>query len=332
MRKIPIMFGSCALGVALLSFGSPAGAAPKYTIFDLPKSEGTYPTSINESGVITGWYYTIRHKHWGDVAFIRAADGSFSTLNVYWSFGYCINSQGAATGGITDAGYTFFEGFVWVPGGTYTQFQVGDNSSAASINASGIITGSYNDGGQDSHGYVRSTDGTITTFDAPQSISTTSQSINEKGVIAGYYEDSNSVDHGFVRAADGTFTSFDPQGSVSTSGLSINGKGVITGDYVDSNSVDHAFVRAADGTITTFDPQGSVRTNATSINDKGAITGWYEDSTTIHGFVRTSDGTIMSFDVPGSAYTYAASINAKGAITGYYYDKKNRIRGYVRSP
>jgi probable HAF family extracellular repeat protein len=58
-----------------------------------------------------------------------------------------------------------------------------------------------------SRGFVRASDGTITSFDPTGSYSTTPAAMNDKGTIVGYYYDANSETHGFVRTSDGTITS-----------------------------------------------------------------------------------------------------------------------------
>jgi probable HAF family extracellular repeat protein len=49
------------------------------------------------------------------------------------------------------------------------------------------------------HGFVRSTDGTVTTIDPPGDVDGTyAESINTKGTIVGFYYDSNHAAHGFL--------------------------------------------------------------------------------------------------------------------------------------
>jgi hypothetical protein len=55
------------------------------------------------------------------------------------------------------------------------------------------------------HGFLRSPDGKIATFDAPGADTTPGDlngtfalSINDRGAITGYYIDTNNVSHGFV--------------------------------------------------------------------------------------------------------------------------------------
>ncbi len=71
-----------------------------------------------------------------------------------------------------------------------------------------------------SHGFVRDTNGNITTFDAPGGIGTTiASSIDSTGAIAGTYTDVNFRFRGFVRASNGNFSTFEvpPAGTIAVS-------------------------------------------------------------------------------------------------------------------
>jgi len=77
---------------------------------------------------------------------------------------------------------------------TLTILPTGD--AAISINDSGVVTGWEESG----LGFLRTPDGTITTFKAVDNAKLTQpQWINSSGVITGYYWDNNNVIHGFVR-------------------------------------------------------------------------------------------------------------------------------------
>jgi len=100
---------------------------------------------------------------------------------------------------------------------------------------------------------VRSSDGTITTFDVPGAGTdpfqgTSPQGNNAPGAVTGEYVDTSDVNHGFVRALDGTLTTFDVPGAGTgpfqgTIPLSNNSVGAITGYYIDANDVTHGFLR-----------------------------------------------------------------------------------------
>lgn len=134
------------------------------------------------------------------------------------------------------------------------------------------------------HGFVRATDGTITTFDAPNSTSTYANGINDSGGIVGWYN--NSGKYGFIRTTNGTITTIDLDGSNDVAAYAINRYGVVAG----SMHAGYGFVRAADGTIRKFHPKKSLGvSNIGGINGKGVIAGSLldNDGLTYHGFVRT---------------------------------------------
>src|SRR5438105_789947 len=106
-------------------------------------------------------------------------------------------------------------------------------------NDNGFVTGEYLDGNDVSHGYVRSPDGKIKSFDPAGSVGTASKSINNKNTIAGDYVDGGGRRHGFLRSADGTITEFDVVQSTNTHVGGINGKGVIAGSFDDSDHHGH---------------------------------------------------------------------------------------------
>ena len=224
--------------------------------------------------------------------------------------------------------------------GTYPQ----DNNSA------GTIAGYYITWDNVFHGFLRATDGTITSFDPPGSGTlkgsaqgTVPQSINTRGDIAGQYQDENYLYHGFLRAADGTFTTFDSPNAGTTAnqgtfGENINRAGTISGFYLDANNVYHGFVRARDGAITTFDDpnagsgayQGTVVTFEEGMNEAGTIIGWYVDSSNVqHGYERAPDGTFTTIDGPGPLYSLLGGVTPEGAITGYFADVSSVYHGFL---
>jgi hypothetical protein len=215
-------------------------------------------------------------------------------------------------------------------------------------NVEGVIVGSYTDANVVPHGFLRTPDGNITSFDAPGAglganldEGTVAYTINDLGVVVGQFEDPSEVFHGFLRYADGSFTIIDAPGAGTGAGqgtlaTSINFQGAAAGFYIDGSNEYHGFARSREGEITTFDPTGSVFTfvcEETCLNAAGAITGSWQDSTGAqHGFIREPDGTITSFDPPGSAgITESASINLEGTTTGYYLDSSSVIHGFLRT-
>lgn len=295
----------------------------EYTTFDVPGADltpgdfnGTYPSAMNDLGVIAGYYWDVNGFSHG---FLRDREGKFTSFDVpgvggYGSTPIAINIEGAIVGYYSDANYAFHS-FQRRPDGTFDTWigpgQCTGNGSvgcygsgATNINAFGTIAAGYNDTNLIHHGLVRNREGKMTPYDVPGAYSTgcpgCASGLNQRGAIAGIYADANYVNHGFLRSPDGKFTTFDAPGAgtgsyqgtgcFSDCPVSLNDRGAITGMYIDANYALHGYVRRPDGRITTIDPSGSLYTWSSGINDEGAITGYFADQNLVyHGFLRIPD-------------------------------------------
>src|SRR5258708_4782355 len=98
-------------------------------------------------------------------------------------------------------------------GQTFTTFDPlgSQGTSTVSINPPGQIVGSYFDSNFVTHGFVRATGGTMTSFDAPGASfpGTFPAFITPQGLIGGTYFDANFGNHIFLRATDGTITTLE---------------------------------------------------------------------------------------------------------------------------
>jgi hypothetical protein len=235
--------------------------------------------------------------------------------------------------------------------GTFTTIDVPGSFSTLvfCIDDGGAVTGEFLDANNFARGFLRATDGTFTTFEAPGAgggsfSGTLPRWINAAGVVAGFFTDTSSVNHGFQRATDGTLTVLDAPGSGTIAGsgtqsFGINTSGAITG-IVYTGTQNHSFLRATDGTYTVFDPTGTGGhgSGAVGINDNGAIVGNYTDSNLIlHGYLRDADGTFTTIDDPNAAKgtplsvgTITTQINANGIIVGVYFDGVGARHGFFR--
>ena len=304
--------------------------------FDAPGADttpgdnnGTYPSSINDWGVVTGSYQDANTVYHG---FLRSAEGKFIIFEV----------PGADT-----------------TAGSY------NGTSPSSINDLGVVTGSYWDANSFSHGFLRSPNGKFTTFDVPGAggYGSTPLAINLEGAVVGYYTDSNYLFHVSCAAPDGKFTTWVGPGACDTNGsegcygsgaTNINVFGIVVGGYEDNNGnfVHHSFVRSPDGKLKTFDAPGAGTGSyqgtgcpgcSLGFNQFGAIVGIYIDANSVqHGFLRSPDGTFTTFDAPGAGTdSYegtgcpsdcSVSINDSRAITGTYIDTNYVYHGYLRTP
>jgi len=256
---------------------------------------------------------------------------------------------------------------------TITTFDVPNSTAtqAVGINSAGQVTGDYVTADHTGHGFLRETDGTIVTFDAPgaavgSNLGTWPRAINPTGQIVGYYDDTTTQSsgcnghcltrHAFLRQQNGTFITFDVPGAGSGSGQgtfpeSTNPSGEISGESIDVNGNLHGFLRQRDGTFVVFDAVTNARlTTALSINPAGKITGSSRQQPFMeHGFLRDVDGTITVFDVctaasaqslncnplpNGLGVTQPVGINSAGLITGGFAtnDSQSNFHGFLRQP
>jgi hypothetical protein len=123
-------------------------------------------------------------------------------------------NQFGAIAGIWSDSNSVNHGFIRNPFGKITTFDAPGAGSGTeqgtgcfsdcpvSINDWGAVTGEYIDANNNYHGYLRSPEGKIVSFDPSGSVFTLPFSINDGGVITGYYADANFVYHGFLRFPD----------------------------------------------------------------------------------------------------------------------------------
>lgn len=253
------------------------------TSFDPADSVETLTKGINSAGWIAGTF-----KREGDTAshaFLRAPDGTFETFDVPGALTTevtGVDTRGGVAGTYTDA-QNVFRSYLRRTNGRIVKFtpKPWSNGITTAIGQQGAILGYYS---SKQHAFLRATDGTFTTFDAPGSAhGTRPLAMNAKGLIAGDVDDVGNQDHGFLRKPDGSFETFDGPDAVQTYISGINLRGVICGTYFDRTNHEHSFTRAPDGTIVVFDlPTAEV----TAIDRQGITAGSYFDGKW-HGFLRT---------------------------------------------
>ncbi len=367
----------CTLGLGL----SATAQQFHITTFDVPDAgtgalQGTFAIGINPVGVIAGYYVDANNVSHG---FLRSPEGKLTTfdppdvgnqpgggttvlgLNLEGStVGYYVDAREVIRAFLRgpDSTFTTFE----APGACNTNLNEGCNGTGAwNINVFGTIVGPYEDnsGNFVAHTFVRTSDGTFTTFEVPGSSMEAGQGtlpasfsgLNNFGAITGLYYDANNVFHGFLRNPDDTFVKFEAPGADTTDSFygtfpqSLNDFGAIAGYYIDANSVYHGFLRRPGGKFTTFEAPGADTTagdfNGTfpsTINLFGVITGSYLDASSVnHGFVRSADGTYATFEAPGAGTgafqgTVPISNNLFGETTGYSIDATNVYHGFLGIP
>jgi len=231
----------------------------------VPGVVGTSMNGINTSGQLVGTYVV---KDNANPAVKKATStthaffenkGDFITLdplNVRSQGGF-INTLGQVVGTYRDnTANQKRHGFIW-RNGTFTTLNInapGDHhvfgTVAFGINDFGEVVGNYvaEDDPAHRHGFLRSSTGDFTTFDARNAVVTIGEGINNDGTIVGVYTLADGALHGFVLKKGGAFTTVDVpdlNGNAQQTEInSINTNGEIVGFYIDSkeNGTHHGFL------------------------------------------------------------------------------------------
>ena len=286
----------------------------QFSTFDPPGSINTQAWGMNDNLVITGVFVDANGENHG---FVRTPDGNITTFDApglgvvtqyrVHTFGCSINNAGVISGIFRDEDRAW-HGIVRTPDGHITKYDVpGEGTTGPGegvhfcdvpqgINQAGAISGVYVDDNYLQHSYIRYRDGSITTFDPPNSYpSSDAGGINPEGEVEGYYiDDTIGAVHGFVRTPGGRFEEFDAPGA-----------------WLDPDRVGGTF--------------------PSSINSAGDVVGSVvkDASGQAHGFVRSQNGKFKMFDPPGSTYTVPYNSTPAGVVTGYFYDAGGVVHGFM---
>ncbi len=243
----------------------------KITRFTVPGAKGgTIAVAINNAGTITGYAKNTHSRDGYDTqGFVRQTDGTIITFDVpgaKYTRPTSINQDGIITGcydidsstsSCSLKGYANDRGrgFVRKADGTFITFDASGSvlTYPTAINDKGEITGVYSDSNynNDPAGFVRSTDGIISTFsvlDRQQTwyVGTHPVSINNEGVILGSFHTSRPyLTAGFTRGPNGEIKEWKhPKAKEDdTSFNDVNASGIAVGDYSDFGYARiHAFI------------------------------------------------------------------------------------------
>lgn len=261
------------------------------TSFDPTGSTGTNVRGMNDNQVVVGSFSDSNGTH----GFIRAANGTITVYDAPGSVGYTeiygINDNGVFAGTYAASDGNDY-GFVVSAKGKFKQFGVsGQRYTVVTALNSKSVTAGYNNGNNGLHLFVRSSNGTITTFDIPHGNNPSVAGVNSRGSIAGtsYKNSDSNSGHGYLRHSDGTITAFQVVSGYETAAFALNVHNIVCGTYYDAGGDYHGFMRGAGSGTTTIDAPGSAgATGCSAINDSGVAAGYYYDSQDVgNAYLRT---------------------------------------------
>jgi hypothetical protein len=311
------------------------------TIFSVPGAgtgdgQGTFPVSINSSGLVAGYYldsssmahgFTYKSgvittfEAFGNAAFTYVSGMNESGTIVGWFQGHSSLSTGSLFG------------FVRSSSGAYTVIQgaIGNQDNQIStyptaINSSGEVTGYWTDnsssGEMTTQAFVRSANGEITSFEYPGAAVTAAWAINDSGTVAGEFDGGG----GFTMDAFGNFTDIFPPGDpLSILPTAINSSGEVAGYIQNTGSIPvEAFTyNPATQAYTVIDvPKALAFTgmteHAVAMNDSGELAGGVENSLGYFYGWTDNNATVREFSICGDGeVTFATNLNNAGRLIGY---------------
>jgi hypothetical protein len=199
------------------------------------------------------------------------------------------------------------------------------------MNNSGTIVGYYSETTRTVHGFIRSPDGTFTTFDVPNAATGGTQitAINDLGDFAGSYADQSGNSFGFVRTNNNqvtllTYVMFSQSISpTSISPTSLNDGGSVVGYFLSLpsqciNGFEGAFPALYPQEMGGFSSINCSNTRPTQISADGSIIGSFSDQNgQALGFLSPAPpASIVTLTISPMVGALPASINASGTIVG----------------
>ena len=279
------------LGTSLLTAAGQT-ARPQYRFTEIPVPSPSFALGINNSGLVTGFYYD---PATGDVFSFLFERGVLTTgiaapRATFTALGPA-NSRGVESGNYGDLTHQQAV-FHDIRHETYTplpeipgmplNFCDGINDFG---HASGVAyaSGDFNNGGA-GLGQNWIWDGeNYSFFTVPGAVNgAATGGINNRDQVTGYYVDNSGLPQGFVK--DGpNFTTINAPGATYTTPTTINNQGMVVGGYVIAPHGHHGFLWF-DGKFVTVDDNlpDSAGTFWFGLNDHGDVAGLYYDTTANH--------------------------------------------------
>jgi hypothetical protein len=275
-----LLLAACALFFGRQMLAEQEVAFEILTTFDYPEALDTYPSGINESGVVVGSFINGLHQ---TQSFVRFADGTFSDPIVYptaqSTYLSDINNTGTMCGSYILNGT--YRGF-FLSGSTFTNFDLHTpNTLLRGVNDAGNFSGTTI-----GRGFV-SIDGTLTTFAIPGQVIIDAYGINSSNQVVGGAVHGPEIEYSFRRDADGKIVwPIRAPGFANTGMFGVDDKGRMVGFVTSLAAPTQAVFLRPPHRFAFFSYPGAIFTEFTDINTGGKICGTYDSPDGKgHGFI-----------------------------------------------
>ena len=312
-------------------------------VLTFPGLAGVRVYDINDERVVVGRYKDAANKNRSFYATPAAPlpeplAFTFETLDIEGGTDTLlsdIRNDGTLVGRYKDGG-GISQGFVQ-EGTNRTVFNVTGTTATfpGGIDSFGRVAGFYRDATNPEvqHGFVRDTNGVITTIDGPGQTFTYAWRINDAGQVNGYWFEDPFFITSFRRATNGTLTTNLFAGSpVGTVTRGMNEAGHTAGWKWDENFTLQGVIFAG-GTTNVFTVAGWEHTLPGDINNFGEIAGTVNNGfTNTAGFFRRANGDTVIFNPPGAVEVEVFGLNDLGQVVGEYADAGGARHGFIAHP
>jgi hypothetical protein len=207
--------------------------------------------------------------------------------------------------------------------------------SASGINRWNTVVGTGTLNGS-TVGFVRYSNGGVTTYKFPNASQTHFSKRNASGVSVGDVD----FNHGLIVSGSSGAT-IDYPGAPQTTLTGINKWNTMVGTYQYNDDADFGpewtgFKMWKNGSFTSIDAPGAINTNPNSISDTGIVVGWYESRAEAvpfaadpsHGFVL-ANGVYRTLSYPNAFRTSLNDINSAGVIVGSWINSDGNGGGFL---
>jgi hypothetical protein len=195
--------------------------------------------------------------------------------------------------------------------------------SASGINQWNTVVGTGTLADGSIVGFVRYSNGGVTTYKFPNATQTHFSKRNKDGVTVGDVD----FNHGLI-VTGSSATTIDYPGAPQTILTGINKWNTMVGTYQYNDDADFGpewtgFKMWKNGSFTSINAPGAINTNPNSISDTGIVVGWYVSASEAvpfapdpsHGFVL-ANGVYKTISYPNAFRTSLNDINSAGVIVG----------------
>lgn len=310
------------------------GQGVVYSIKDIGNlgGAGCFPTSISESGHVTGWSFT---PNFAEHAFLY--NGTITDITpsgVTSSYGASVNSSGTVVGSTVSANQR--QAFAFDGSLQHLGLGGGVGSSAHSVNDAGVIVGAIHLANGNSSAFRYDT--TMHDLGMLSSGSSSANAISISGVIAGFSNPVGSMSTVHAIRHDGAFHDLGTlgDGAYSTAS-SINDSGLIAG-FSTTFGFDFLNRRAFlyDGAMIDLGTLGGTSSEAYGINASGHVVGYAADSLGASRAFIYRDGVMSDLNSQidsalGWRLDSAADVNNAGQIVGVGW-RDGQVRGFLLTP